>query len=280
MWNDFNTGDYNGMIAETIDIKGKDEKPLRVYYSHPLKKKDVASIVLIPHMPGWDEYCREASRRFTEHGYAVVCPDIYQDFGTGRPGEVSKKMMEAGGVKDESVMDDVRASIDYLKEQEDSNDKVGVIGMCSGGRHAFLAACKLDGIDAAVDCWGGGVIMKEEELSDARPVSPIDLVDRLKCPLIGIFGNDDRRPDVNEVNETERILKTQYPTVDFVCTGDDKRMNIFVTDEKLKDEIIPFISEKTNIHNSAFRVYVIEKIPRNEYGKVKFAELDEIIQAN
>ena len=215
MWNDFNTGDYNGMIAETIDIKGKDEKPLRVYYSHPLKKKDVPSIVLIPHMPGWDEYCREASRRFTEHGYAVVCPDIYQDYGTGRPGEVSKTMMEAGGVKDESVMDDVRASIDYLKEQEDSNDKVGVIGMCSGGRHAFLAACRLDDIDAAVDCWGGGVIMKEEELSDARPVSPIDLVDRLDCPLLGIFGNDDRHPGVEEVNKTEAILKEKGKDYEF-----------------------------------------------------------------
>ena len=79
------------------------------------------------------------------------------------------------------------------------------------------------------------------------------------------------------LDETERILKTQYPVVDFVCTGDDKRMNIFTTDEKLKDIIIPFISNKTNIHNSAFKVYVIEKIPRNEYGKVKFAVLDDIV---
>ena len=78
------------------------------------------------------------------------------------------------------------------------------------------------------------------------------------------------------LDETERILKTQYPAVDFVCTGDDKRLNIFTTDDKLKDEIIPFISKKTNIHNSAFKVYMIEKIPRNEYGKISFAELEEM----
>ena len=75
------------------------------------------------------------------------------------------------------------------------------------------------------------------------------------------------------LDETERILKTQYQNADFVCTGDDKRMNIFCTDESLKDEIIPFISKKTNLHNSAFRVFIIPEIPRNEYGKVKFAEL-------
>ena len=80
------------------------------------------------------------------------------------------------------------------------------------------------------------------------------------------------------LDETERILKSQYPNVDFVCTGDDKQMNIFMTDENLKDAIIPFISGKTNLHNSAFRVIVIGEIPRNDYGKVKFAELEKMIE--
>ena len=79
------------------------------------------------------------------------------------------------------------------------------------------------------------------------------------------------------LDETERILKTQYPDADFVCTGDDKRMNIFVTDEELKDTIIPFISGKTNLHNSAFRVIMIDEIPRNDFGKVKFGELEKMV---
>ncbi len=215
MWNDFNTGDYSGMIAETVQIKGYKGDCINVYYSRPLKKENVGSIVLIPHMPGWDEWCRETSRRFTEHGYAVVCPDIYNRFGTGNPVEVSKKMREAGGVPDESVMGDVKASLDFLKDQPQSNGKAGVIGMCSGGRHAFLAACTLEGIDAAVDCWGGGVIMKEEELTPSRPVSPIEKADGLNCPLLGIFGNDDKHPDVNEVNETERVLKEKGKEYEF-----------------------------------------------------------------
>ena len=79
------------------------------------------------------------------------------------------------------------------------------------------------------------------------------------------------------LDETERILKAKYPLADCVCTGDDKRMNIFTVDGSLKDEIIPFISGKTNLHNSAFRVCVVEKIPRNDYGKVKFAELESMV---
>lgn len=78
------------------------------------------------------------------------------------------------------------------------------------------------------------------------------------------------------LDETERILQTQYPGADFVCTGDDKQMKIFVTDEVLQEEIVPFISEKTNLHKSAFRIITVNEIPRNEYGKVKFAELEKI----
>ena len=80
------------------------------------------------------------------------------------------------------------------------------------------------------------------------------------------------------LDETERILKTQYPNSEFVCLGDDRRMSIFTTDESLSGEIVPFISGKTNLHNSAFRVYVIDEIPRNEYGKVKLSALEEIVR--
>ncbi len=80
------------------------------------------------------------------------------------------------------------------------------------------------------------------------------------------------------LDETERILKTQYPNAEFVCTGDDKRMNIFCTDERLREDIIPFISEKTNLHHSAFKVIIINEIPRNEYGKVKFKELETMMR--
>lgn len=75
------------------------------------------------------------------------------------------------------------------------------------------------------------------------------------------------------LDETERILKTQYPGADIVCAGDDKQMKIYITDGSLSDQVIPFISGKTNLHNSAFKVVVVDSIPRNEYGKVRFSEL-------
>ncbi len=42
--------------------------------------------------------------------------------------------------------------------------KVGIFGTCSGGRQAFLAACRLKGLDAAIERWGGRVVQSKEEI--------------------------------------------------------------------------------------------------------------------
>ncbi len=207
MWNSFNTADYSGMIAETIRIPGYNGDYIRAYWSRPIGDGPFPGIVLIPHMPGWDEWCRETSRRFTEHGYSVLCPNIYERVGHGTPVEVSARSREAGGVPDESVMGDTDCCLGFLRNQANANGKVGVIGMCSGGRHTFLAACTLDGIDAAVDCWGGGVIPSPDRKMPGHTVAPIEKAEGLNCPLLGIFGNDDRMPTPEEVNKLEQVLK-------------------------------------------------------------------------
>lgn len=207
MWNSFQTGDYAGLTAETLSIGRPDGSALRVYYARPLTAAKGPGIILIPHMPGWDEWCRETSRRFAEHGFSVLCPDIYQDFGTGTPTEVSAAMREAGGVSDDSVMTDTASCLRFLNSQPLSNGRVGVIGMCSGGRHAYLAACTVPGLTAAVDCWGGGVVCAPDQLNEKRPVQPLDYTEQLSIPLLGIFGNEDFSPTPADVDQLEARLQ-------------------------------------------------------------------------
>lgn len=207
MWNQFNTGEYESMLAETVTITGYDGDNVHAYFSRPLGKGPYPGIIIIPHMPGWDELNREIARRFTQHGYLAICPDIYERFGHGVPTEIAAKAREAGGVPDDSVMGDCEGALSYLASLPYSNGKVGVIGMCSGGRHAFLAGCKVKGLSAVVECWGGRVVMSKEELSKAQPVAPIDLTSELGCPLLGIFGNDDKFPTPAQVNLHEEELK-------------------------------------------------------------------------
>jgi len=207
MWNQLQTDAYEGMLAETITMPGYSGDRIHAYFSRPLGNGPYPGIILIPHMPGWDELNREVARRFTQHGYAVLCPNIYERFGHGLPADIAAKAREGGGVSDDSVMGDCEGALQYLNSLPYSNGKAGVIGMCSGGRHAFLAGCRVKGLNAVVECWGGRVVMAKEELTLKQPVAPIDLTADLGCPLLGIFGNDDKFPTPDQVNLHEAELK-------------------------------------------------------------------------
>ena len=213
MWNDLQTDQYEGMLAETVAIRGYDGDRINAYFSRPLGAGPYPGIILISHMPGWDELNREVARRFTQHGFMTLCPNIYQRFGEGSPEAVANKAREAGMVPDASVMGDVESSLDYLKSMPQSNGKVGVIGMCSGGRHAFLAGCQVKGLDAVVECWGGGVV--QANVTPIQPVAPIDLTAQLGCPMIGIFGNDDQHPSPEQVDQHEAALKAAGKSYQF-----------------------------------------------------------------
>ena len=211
----YTTDMYEGMIAETVTMQGANHDTINAYFARPLGSGPFPGMVLIHHMPGWDEWYREATRKFAHHGYAALSPNLYFRAGHGTVEDVTAKVRGEGGVADDQVMGDLEGAMRYLRSLPYINGKVGVFGTCSGGRQAFLAACLLDGFDAVVDCWGGGVVMKAEDLTEKRPVSPLDYTADLKCPILGIFGNDDHSPTAEQVNQHEAELKKQGKDYEF-----------------------------------------------------------------
>ena len=207
MWNQFRTDEYQGMLAEIITVPGHKGELINAYFARPLGPGPFPGIVLIHHMPGWDEFYRETARRFAQHGYVVICPNLYYRFGHGTPEEVTARARGQGGASDENVVGDLEAAMRYLRTLPYSTGKVGIIGTCSGGRQAFLTACRAKGFDAAVDCWGGRVVVAPNELTPQNPVAAIDYTKDLSCPLLGIFGNDDQNPSPDAVNKLETELK-------------------------------------------------------------------------
>jgi carboxymethylenebutenolidase len=173
-------------------------------------------VVVIHHAPGWDEWSCEVAWKLAHRGFAVCMPHLYSRFGPGDSDDVSARARAAGGMPDDQVVGDAEGSARYLKAQGFCNGKVGIIGFCSGGRQVYIVACKSNDFDAAVDCWGGGVIVDDEsQLNEKRPVAPITLTPDLNCPLLGIFGNDDDNPPPSEVDRTEEELKRLGKTYEF-----------------------------------------------------------------
>jgi len=211
----YRTDAYEGMLAETVALAGAGGDLINAYLARPLGPGPFAGMVLIHHAPGWDEWYREATRRFAHHGYAAVSPNLYFREGHGTPEDVAAMVRAAGGVPDEQVLGDVAGALRFLRSLPYTSGKVGVFGTCSGGRHAFLAACRVPGFDAAVDCWGGRVVMAQLELTPKQPVAPIEYTKDLSCPLLGLFGEEDKSPSPQQVAQHEQELQKHGKTYEF-----------------------------------------------------------------
>ena len=211
----YQTNMYEGMLAETSTLHGFHGDVINAYFARPLGPGPFPGMVVIHHAPGWDEWYREATRRFAHHGYAAISPNLYFRDGHGIPEDVAAKVRGAGGVPDDQAVGDIEGAMQYLRSLPYLNGKVGVFGTCSGGRHAFLAACRVKGFDAVVDCWGGRVVMTKEDLTLRQPVAPIEYTKDLSCPLLGLFGEEDKSPTPEQVAQHEQALKQHGKTYEF-----------------------------------------------------------------
>ncbi|MYA19500.1 MAG: dienelactone hydrolase family protein [Chloroflexi bacterium] len=211
----YRTDMYEGMLAETVTVTGHNGDAIGAYFARPLGEGPFPGVVLIHHLPGWDEFYRETTRRFAHHGYAAISPNLYHREGHGTPEDVAAMVRADGGVPDEQVVGDVVASARFLRGLPTANSKVGVIGTCSGGRHTVLVASRSTEFDAAVDCWGGRVVMPEDELTEKLPVAPIDYTADLAAPLLGLFGADDQSPSPEQVAQHEQALQEHGKEYEF-----------------------------------------------------------------
>ena len=207
---------YETMLAEILMVPGHGNKNIPVYVARPLGSGPYPGVVLIHHAPGWDEWYREATRKMAHHGYIAISPNLYSDAGEGSPDDQAAKIRALGGVSDADMLADIEGCIRYLRLQPSSNGKVGVMGSCSAGRHTYIVACKAKGkVDAAVNMWGGGSVMAPADLTPQRPQSPHEMTKDLQCPVLGIFGNEDRAPTPEQVNTLEAELKRQGKAYEF-----------------------------------------------------------------
>jgi carboxymethylenebutenolidase len=207
---------YRPIAADNVKFKGNNGDVGDAYYSRPTGSGSFPGVVLIHHMPSWDEMTIETSYKLARNGFATIAPHLYFRQGIASPDDAAASARAAGGMDDKEVMGDVAGAMQFLRAQPESNGKVGIMGFCSGGRHSYIGACVLDGVDAAVDCWGGYVIVDDpSQITPQRPVAPIDLTETMHAPLLGIFGNDDKNPNRSQVDATEEVLKRYGKSYEF-----------------------------------------------------------------
>ncbi|MGO9962024.1 MAG: dienelactone hydrolase family protein [Acidimicrobiales bacterium] len=205
----------DSLRAETVRLTGHGDEEIEAYVAQPLDEGRFGSVVVIHHMPGWDEGMKEITRKFAAHGYLAVCPNLYSREAPGAsPDDAAAVVRALGGVPDDRLVGDVQGAARYLTSLASSNGRVATIGYCSGGRQSFLAACSLP-LDAAVDCYGAFVVGTPPEGYTLKVGPIVHLAKDLSCPLLGLFGADDQYPSPQHVAELEEALQQAGKTYEF-----------------------------------------------------------------
>ncbi|GGB44189.1 carboxymethylenebutenolidase [Flexivirga endophytica] len=196
----------DSLHATTVHLTGTDGADIEAYLATPDGEERRGGVVVIHHLPGYDRATKEMVRRFAELGYDALCPNLYSRQAPGAdPSDAAAAVRAAGGIPDEQLVADVETAAAHLRGLPRSNGKVGVIGHCSGGRHAVLAACHAD-LDAVVDCYGAFVTGTPAADYPLNVTNLVPLLPQLRAPLLGLFGKNDKFPSQDHVAELDEIL--------------------------------------------------------------------------
>jgi carboxymethylenebutenolidase len=147
------------------------------------------AIVVVQEIFGVTPHVREVADRYARDGYLAIAPDLFWRIEPGLSLTHSKEDMQRAFAVlekfDEDLgVEDLGKTVAHARHQPGITG-VGLVGMCLGGKLAYLAAARLD-VDACISFYGVGI---EKNLDEAGDV---------KRPLLMFFGGKDRYapPDV------------------------------------------------------------------------------------
>jgi carboxymethylenebutenolidase len=209
--------DMTGLDAGEVQIPVKDGK-LPGYYARPAKGTNFPVILVNEEIWGVHEYIKDVCRRFAKLGYIAVAPEIY-----ARIADLSKITDTQQIIRDvipkkpdAELLTDLDSTAAWAAHNRGSASLLGITGFCRGGRNTWLYAAHNPTLKAAV-AWYGPI---KSATSPLQPQAPIDIADKLKCPLLCLYGGKDTSIPVADVQEAVAKAKAAHKTVELVIYPD------------------------------------------------------------
>ncbi len=190
---------------------------LPAYFARPTGAGPFPTVLVIEEIFGVQEYIKDICRRFAKLGYMAVATELY-----ARNGDLSKAsdMAQIGPIisaaPTATTFTDLDSSVTWAAANKGSADRLAVTGFCRGGRLTWLYASHNPKLKAAV-AWYGPI---SGPVSDIQPIGPMDVADKLDCPLLGLYGAKDTSIKVDDVKAAASKANAAGKIVEIVVYPD------------------------------------------------------------
>jgi carboxymethylenebutenolidase len=171
----------------------------------PKAKGKRPAVIILHERYGIDRHTKELTARLAQAGFVGFAPDLFHRYSGDRKAVLRGE--QRVDLTDEGALADLNAAVDYLKKlQEVDAEKIAIIGVCQTGRQPVLVAANRDDIAGVVVLYGaiGG---REWQGSELRPTPIEDLVAKVSCPVLGVFGEADHIISVDDVARFRNCLE-------------------------------------------------------------------------
>lgn len=217
---------------QTLDVQGS---PMEVLIFEPEGAGPHPAIMVAQHLPiahaglEKDPFTLDIGDKLAKAGYVTVIPFIFHWWPTDMAVEQKREEW-----RDDWTVADMDATFRLVTGMDNVDaDRVGIIGHCWGGRVSWLIACHNDKLKACATLYGGRI--KLPMGPGATP--PIEMADRIPCPVIGIFGNDDQNPSPADVKDLDAALNAANVPHEFhQYDGAGHGFQDFVNKERFRPE--------------------------------------------
>jgi carboxymethylenebutenolidase len=197
----------DGLVAGEVKVPTKDGDMV-AYRAMPDKGTGFPVVLVVQEIFGVHEHIKDVCRRFAKLGYFAIAGEMFARQGdVSKMTEIPKIVSEVvSKVPDAQVMADLDACVAYAKSTGKANaDKLAVTGFCWGGRITWLYAAHNQNVKAG-GAWYGRLI---GTASPMNPSHPIDLVDKINAPVLGLYGGADQGIPNDTVEKMREALKAK-----------------------------------------------------------------------
>jgi carboxymethylenebutenolidase len=168
------------------------------FLARPEGKGPHPAVVVIHEWWGLDDWVKGQASALAKEGYVALAVDLYRGKSTSSQEEAHQLMM---GLPEDRAVQDLKAAVDYLAANPDvRKNAIGVIGWCMGGKYALKLATEEPRVAAVVPYYG-------------MPPQG-EAVKKIKVPVLGNYGADDKGPSPEQVKAFEAEMKKLGRSVD------------------------------------------------------------------